>query len=275
MNDHARRGFEDLESIKQTIDSWSTVLDPEWMNPFGGEPLLHPQFKEICLYMREKWPNAGLMIATNGLLLDRIMDPGWLEAVKPIDVHITQHRADLMDTLRSKMRAFLSLHTGWKHGLVDNSPQQLNAKSKSYGHEIVFSMQRDGMALALDRTDRFNKVYRTLPDGSLRPWDSDPQEAHRTCMDPGVVYLYRNQLWKCRPYANMQEVIPDFAQHWPAYSPYSIDDDLGSYFDKRGQPESICSMCPTERDEAEFVDHTDPANVQVLGKKQINNSKEQ
>lgn len=36
---------------------------------FGGEPLLNPQFKEICKYIRYNFPQAKITIFTNGIIL--------------------------------------------------------------------------------------------------------------------------------------------------------------------------------------------------------------
>jgi len=49
---HKKPYFMPLEQVKEAIDSM--VGYPKMTGIMGGEPLLHPQFKEICEYARSK-----------------------------------------------------------------------------------------------------------------------------------------------------------------------------------------------------------------------------
>ena len=40
----------------------------------GGEPMVHPQFLEICEILRKELPQEDISIATNGLTLHKFSD---------------------------------------------------------------------------------------------------------------------------------------------------------------------------------------------------------
>jgi hypothetical protein len=84
--------FMPLEEVKKAINSLEDF--PKMVGIMGGEPLLHPQFEEICLYLKQTRPNikcglwscfpkgkeryAKLICDTFGsvLLNDHSLDPG-------------------------------------------------------------------------------------------------------------------------------------------------------------------------------------------------------
>ena len=92
ISDVPREGVQPYEDVLETIQQWSQVLDPSWIQIFGGEPLMHPRIKDIVRDLRTYWPNARISLPTNGLLLNRIMDKEWAQEVSPLEVRVSLHK---------------------------------------------------------------------------------------------------------------------------------------------------------------------------------------
>lgn len=63
--------FMTLEEIKYAIPKLKTAFENNITRIvlFGGEPLLNPQYKEICYYIRQEFPNIIITIYSNGLII--------------------------------------------------------------------------------------------------------------------------------------------------------------------------------------------------------------
>ena len=62
--------FTTLQEIKQYLPFLKEKLNYcKDIKLFGGEPLLNPEIKEICQYLRQEYPSLQISIFTNGLLL--------------------------------------------------------------------------------------------------------------------------------------------------------------------------------------------------------------
>ena len=97
-----------------------------------------------------------------------------------------------------------------------------------------------------------------LENGELKPFNSDPAKAHSICGSPDVPILYRNRLYKCAPLPNILEL--DKKQHY-SYEGVEPDGDVASIINNIGKPESVCAMCPENRDHS--IDHFNKENVRV------------
>lgn len=60
-----------LENYKRILDFIETAKDDEHIGLIGGEPTLHPQFKEILQIASERAGVKSVIVFTNGILLDR------------------------------------------------------------------------------------------------------------------------------------------------------------------------------------------------------------
>jgi organic radical activating enzyme len=61
----------DLEQLDKLFSGIHTIY------LLGGEPLLHPDVESFLFIARKQFPNAKLVIMTNGLLLDKMPDSFW------------------------------------------------------------------------------------------------------------------------------------------------------------------------------------------------------
>ena len=67
----AEERFVPLDDIKKDLAQMSKILngDVSSIGVMGGEPLLHPQLKEILINTRWFFPKTIIQLVTNGLLL--------------------------------------------------------------------------------------------------------------------------------------------------------------------------------------------------------------
>ncbi|HUN55443.1 MAG TPA: radical SAM protein [Smithella sp.] len=75
----AEKRFVSLENIKKDLARMSKILNGgiPIIGIMGGEPLLHPQLKEILFYARFFFPKTVLRLVTNGLLLPKQDEDFW------------------------------------------------------------------------------------------------------------------------------------------------------------------------------------------------------
>ena len=264
LNDRNRKGVEPLESLEAMMAEWSQVLDPKWILIFGGEPMMHPHFKDVVRAVRKHWPNCNISIPTNALLLKDAADSAWLDEIKPVEFRISYHRKDLAESwFKESIRNFMKVYPSWKPNLEESLHPDVNT------NPFLYNQQRDGVSLAVCQYDKFIVPYRTDDHDNIHPYNNIPEEAFEKCVSQENVYLYKNQLWKCLPYPNLKDTVSDFDQRWPHYQPYSFQDDLTTYFNNVSCAESICSMCPNSHDleTRHTVSHGTAETVKILPSK--------
>jgi len=75
----AEERFVSLDDIRRDLARMSNILNGRVarIGVMGGEPLLHPQLKEILIYTRLFFPKTLIQLVTNGLLLLRQEEAFW------------------------------------------------------------------------------------------------------------------------------------------------------------------------------------------------------
>jgi hypothetical protein len=269
-----RKGVPRFEDTLQSIREWSQVLDPEWIVPFGGEPLLNPNIKEILIEMRKAWPKAKFSLCTNGLLLRNIIDKDWIEKIKPIEIRVSLHKNDDEGRFwKPLLEDFLAMYTGWHYNNVDFKDGDIIGLPSSHLLPLLYSFHTNDVVVSVSSDSEFIVPYRYDSEGNRRPYDSDPVEAYKNCVNSELPFLYDNKLWKCITYPNLKDSVTDFDQYWKEYRAYLPSDDLTKYFINAKTHHAICSMCPTSK-EPKLQRH--PSTVKILPKlswinKQIDN----
>lgn len=103
-----------ITTVKESVDILSELFDQIVVfRILGGEPLLHPQWMEICRYVREKYPFADVEIVTNGTLVHSVSDDVLTEMNKNnIVFDITDYPllGDRIDTIHEKLCRFKVTH---------------------------------------------------------------------------------------------------------------------------------------------------------------------
>lgn len=64
--------------LEQVQEEWQLIHDKNIeigrIHILGGEPLLHPDLDKILIFLRELFPQIGIVVYTNGLLLPRLKE---------------------------------------------------------------------------------------------------------------------------------------------------------------------------------------------------------
>lgn len=94
----AKKYFVSLMQFKYDINRLSYLTQKGktfgTLGILGGEPLLHPDFIEICAIAREKLPYSRIRVTTNGLLLQKLSKPDLCILRRfDIEILISKYRA--------------------------------------------------------------------------------------------------------------------------------------------------------------------------------------
>jgi len=245
LSDFKRTGVAAYEDLQHWVTDWSAKITPEVVTIFGGEPLIHPKFWDICVLLRSAWPDSTIRLITNGYLLHKIPAAQWL-TLNNFEIQVSIHRQDHEDFINQSIRAILETARGWKTQVLggDQHPQ--------------ISWTRPGLKIYKSIFKDFVVPYRQEAQ-VLKPWHSDPVQAHKICGAPDTPVLYKGRLYKCPPVANIPDLSPEY---FPDQQGLNPEDDLTDFLLHIGKPESVCAQCP-EQHQAVVIDHFDIKNVTV------------
>lgn len=244
LSDFDRRGVESLQDIQEQCQTWSKIIDPSVISIFGGEPLMHPRIQKVLEAIREAWPNAVIRLITNGYLLRRHDPETWFK-FGSLEMQVSVHRSDHEHMITKEIKRIVSCRKDWSA-----------TRSRLDGHKQLELHNKD-LSIYKSKFKTFVMPYR-LEDGELKPFNSDPTKAHSICGSPDVPILYRDRLYKCAPLPNILEL--DKGKNY-TYQGVGPDGDIESIVDNINKPESVCAMCPENKNHS--IDHFDKENVRV------------
>jgi hypothetical protein len=248
LSDHKRNGVAALTDITQWINEWSYVVDPAVLTIFGGEPLLHPHLLEICQLVRNAWPDTIIRLITNGYLLENFDVEKWFTLGK-FEMQVSVHRKDHEYIINKNLKNIMLCKKGWKtinHG--GNQHKQIEWRNETVS--IYKSIFKD-----------FVVPYKQI-NGDILPWNSDPVSAHSMCGSPDTPILYKGQLYKCPPVANIIDLT---GVNYKNYQGFKSTDNLIEFINNINCPELVCGQCPDQKN-AVIIDHFDTKNVIIKQK---------
>ena len=242
ISDRKRDGVASLDDISAWSTKWKDYIDPEIITVFGGEPCLHPKLIAVCQGIRSAWPNSVIRLITNGYLLDNFDPKDWFTLGK-FEMQISLHRQDHRSIIDSAIKNILLHRSDWKtttHGGIDHKQIAWTSGSVT----IYKSVFKD-----------FVVPYKD----DIKPWHSDPAEAHKICGSPNTPILYKGLLYKCPAVANAIDIS---GENWFDYHAYDVSDDLTEFISNIGRPETVCGQCPDQQ-QAVIINHFDINNVKT------------
>jgi hypothetical protein len=249
ISDIKRSGIESFDDISTAIDKWKSVVTPNLVVLFGGEPCLHPKLQDICARVRQAWPESIIRLITNGYLLDNFDSSGWFDFA-PLEIQVSIHRKDHESVINKKIKNILQHRRPWKVKKHGGKNQHCQI---SWTHEDV--------SIYKSMFGEFIVPYKKILNEFL-PWHSDPAQAHKICGSPASPILYKGLLYKCPPVANIIDITE---KNWFNYRAIDVVDDVKAFVDTIGRPESVCGQCP-ELSQAVVIDHLNQENVVVKHK---------
>jgi organic radical activating enzyme len=242
-NHLANYGYDGLfteNELVEWIKPWKNRIFFKRISLLGGEPLLNPHLRNICIAYRRLFPgeNTKLRITTNGILITQ--SPWLKELIQEYNIHVQVSLHVLngktkYPKLIDQVMQGLRLIERW----AAETPRPVESKWGSY----VDSKQKLNFQVFYKGTGR-----------NIKPFEHDDiveSKRHCTCE---TLQLYKYNLYKCAPIAYLGEALnkiganndPDW-QPYLSYRPLTPDcsnDDLEHFMKKHPKPEWTCRMCP-------------------------------
>jgi sulfatase maturation enzyme AslB (radical SAM superfamily) len=231
-------GYVKWETIKPTLDKLFSRMRVDCFGFIGGEPFLNPELETWVREFKTNYPYVTLMILTNGQLF---MKNQWIldcmEEYGMIYLKVSEHQPgepyfeDMINTIKNRF--------SWK---------QVDSELYFYQEKIL--------DFEIAKLPTFLKTYQG-EYGSMKPYNSNPDEAFKICNQQICPILEDGKLYKCSSVGMLNRVLGDHNQlddsDWQPYLNTGLsldctDEELRAWADNFGKPNEICRMCPTHQD---------------------------
>lgn len=245
LNNYRFSGHQSWHEYKHDYEKWSKRFDFDEITILGGEPMLHPGLMDWAQGLRQLWPQAGIMILTNGTRLDH--HQGLYDVLKEyrVSLGITAHNRERYPQLFQQVRDLLQdpitiEYDGDMRQWVQAYEQVRDpswpdcASSDDFVRLPTWIQEECRMAQVDPETWRFNthssrfrdangvhiglgyaEDFYTAPlryagDDAFEVYDSDPEQAHEVCQSKYCFTLSRGKLFKCHHVA----LLPEFQKQF-------------------------------------------------------------
>lgn len=235
-------GYVRWADIKPNLDAWYSRVQFDCFGFMGGEPLLNPELDLWIREFRKNYPDTTIMIISNATLfmqnqwlLDTMNDVGMIYLKFSIHQPNAEYVNQSIDTVLKKFNwIWLEEEQRWFY------PDKI----------LDFELE--------DQLTHFTKFYQG-EYGSMKPYNSNPIDAHKLCTQITCPLFYEGRLYKCSSVALLKKVLGDHGQlddpDWQKYLEYKgigvdcSDEELHEWVNNFAKPAKICSMCPTIADD--------------------------
>jgi hypothetical protein len=217
-----RHGMPTKKYLENSFAQWSKKLEPHVFKLLGGEPLLHPDFVEICLMAKKYFENSQIEVTSNGLLLPKITDVEMAKLHGVISCFVLSKHFDTPVYNKNLLK--------WQERL------------RKFG--ILSKIE--------DSYTKWRKPFKTNEKYEPLFAHSAPDEAYAACLlKPGCHTIEGIGLWRCgivhhSKAAAEQGVIDggflSLQSHRPMH-PQNTTREIVDYLTGDAMPE--CAMCPT------------------------------
>lgn len=242
-NHLANYGYDGLFTENELVDwiePWKNRLQFKRVSLLGGEPLLNPHLKDICIAFRRLFPNeeTKLRITTNGILIKK--SPWLKELIQDHNIHV-QVSLHVLNGGKKYPKLIEQVLQGLK--LIEKWAKETSGPVESKWGAAVDSKKKLNFQVFYQGTGR-----------QIKPFKHDniaESKKHCTCE---TLQLYRYNLYKCAPIAYLGEALKRIgAETDPDWQPYlnyqpltpdCSDSDLKFFMKIQPQPEWTCKMCP-------------------------------
>lgn len=221
----------------------------------GGEPLQHPDIKNILIHACEKIDQVQL--TTNGLLLAENM---WLKEL--LDTHdnfkilVSYHHDPTQPTKYNKMmNKSLSTFLGYESSTIKKILDRVFYSRTT--EQYAVSEYNDGrVQISLkdvpNQTQKRTWRYPELDEQEIPlRYNNNPTEAYRSCLCPWLHYV-DGKIYKCSMTGTMRQIVQlkDSLDNWPLLRDYEAYDVFAEHnqekFDRLFGVEGICTYCPVQ-----------------------------
>jgi hypothetical protein len=263
-SDHKNiKGLVRVEESREWLKFWAERLEPEHITLFGGEPLLHPEFVDWALAIREIWgPDVTISLNTNGYYLDTLLphidnlfsEELGLSIVVSVQTGIEPYLGKVYDNI-NRLKAAIADYRGGKWTLWLDE-YDVNFK-RWYGLDIGTYRSRAGFTVC-DQHKLHWCMHYSGKGETMRPiYDYNDQwyePNHGICHTKNFVTLYKGRMYKCPPVGVLEHSLTTFGidqspewapylQNYKTVGPQSTDEEISAWFEQQKCPEKVCNMC--------------------------------
>lgn len=161
--------FIETEEIKQDLEELAKKVEIQTIRILGGEPLLHPNVDIFLKNTREIFPNAFIVLVTNGTLLWSQKEIFW-ETVRENNITISISLYPILENRAKDIKILFKEH---------------NVQTYGINHMPIFQKQLNENG------------------------NSDPKKSFNNCYSKNFINLYNHKLYQChncyRDYYNNKE----------------------------------------------------------------------
>lgn len=244
--------WKDTESIYQ---QWSKIMDIGRICIMGGEPLINPDYINWLTNVANLWPNAKIVVYTNGTQFHRQPDlyntivelsksrPGKIEIIASI--HDSSHELPVLEFVKQYM--------------IDPKIYDRRLEDKQVSEDAVTYHDINGVVLNIKQNGIFHenslKINKETKEVNL--YRSDPDRAFEICNMKTCHHMENGLLYKCGPMGVLPVVIKKFQINARqedldllySYQPASVEwpvEKISDFVEELKRKKSIpqCSFCP-------------------------------
>jgi len=245
-SDLVQQGYVPWALGKDWLSAWMERIEIPDFGIMGGEPLINPQVREWLIGTRELLPDAQIRFTTNGLLLE-----------KHVDV------VDLCHELGNvSFKISVHTHDARLESVIGDIFRRYNWTSvNEYG--VDRWLTTNDFRFHVRRPDTFIKSFKGTYD-NMQPWNTDPVDAFKICIQPRCPLLYDGKIFKCSTAGLLDDVLDRHGrpnkEQWENYiprglSPNSSDAEINAFINNFGRPNAICGQCPDSTTREAFLIH--------------------
>lgn len=245
-SDLQHEGYLTWADGKRQLEAWLERVDISEFGILGGEPTINPEVNDWIFGLRELMPNAQIRFTTNGVLLGKKFD-------------IVKHMMEIGNCV-------------FKIAFHREDPELeeiVNRIFEMYDWEPVteYGIQRwrtdNNVRFHVKRPDIFWKTFKG-DYHNMSPHKSDPAEAFGICCQQTCPLLYNGRIYKCSTSGLLKDTLERFNypnhDQWLPYITNGIgidcsESELNEFLENFGQPNKLCSMCPTTKDVESKIIH--------------------
>ena len=294
LNNHFFAGAWKWKDYKDEYAKWSKILDLNEIRILGGEPFLNPSLVEYVQGIHELWPNTPITIVTNGSYLNK-KDYYNIFKECNVSFRVSAHSRDRYEKLDTEIRKYLKGNIGITHNPGDDTEKNwanvYNNIIKADGWPSV-SCFDDWENLPQYIKDECTNLHRISPDQYLRDttarefvdennvhvqlnysedffpaplkysgdnkfsvYNSDPEEAHSTCLSSTCHHFIAGKVYKCHHMGLLPQFLKQFhveisdddLQLLNSYVPATTDmseQELDNFFRNIKNTMPQCKLCP-------------------------------
>ena len=165
-----------VDELRDSLTAWSKRIKPRMVKILGGEPLLHRQFPEIFLSVRNLLPDSHVQVITNGTHLDRWPVLPYLLTTPNTSLSLSIHSNE--PAYVTKLQASIDVINGWM---------------RKFGIMAITSDNRVGWTRHHIGVGQFMRPYA----------DGDFTASWKTCSAQVCRVPLEGRLWKCPQIANL------------------------------------------------------------------------